>query len=78
MISYRPTDDLLTSAAITYANMHPFYAHYSVDWQQPKILEQARFVCHLIVTDATCEMYKLTGHFKIKASAHKLWQSRCD
>ena len=40
MISYRPTDDLLTSAAITYANMRPFYAHYSVDWQQPKILEQ--------------------------------------
>ena len=40
MISYRPTDDLSKSAEITYDNMRSYYEHYSVDWKQPKILEQ--------------------------------------
>jgi len=40
VISYQPTGDLSKSAEITYDNMRSYYAHYSVDWQQPKILEQ--------------------------------------
>jgi GNAT superfamily N-acetyltransferase len=40
VISYQPAGDLSKSAGITYENMRSYYAHYSVDWQQPKILEQ--------------------------------------
>ncbi|GLX83698.1 GNAT family N-acetyltransferase [Thalassotalea eurytherma] len=40
MSSYQPCRDLSESAGITYNNMHSYYAHYGVDWEQPKILEQ--------------------------------------
>jgi GNAT superfamily N-acetyltransferase len=40
VISYQPAGDLSKSAGITYENMRSYYAHYSVDWQQSKILEQ--------------------------------------
>lgn len=40
MSSYQPCCDLSESAAITYNNMRSYYAQYSVDWEQPKILEQ--------------------------------------
>ncbi len=40
MISYQPAGDLSKSAEITYDNMRTYYAHFSVDWKQPKILEQ--------------------------------------
>jgi GNAT superfamily N-acetyltransferase len=40
VISYQPSRCLSKSAEITYDNMQTYYAHYSVDWQQTKILEQ--------------------------------------
>jgi len=40
VISYQPVCDLSKSAEITYKNMRPYYEHYLVDWEQPKILEQ--------------------------------------
>jgi len=40
VISYQPTIDLPKSADITYNNMRSYYDHYSVDWEQNKILEQ--------------------------------------
>jgi GNAT superfamily N-acetyltransferase len=40
VISYQPACDLSKSAEITYNNMRPYYEHYLVDWEQPKILEQ--------------------------------------
>jgi GNAT superfamily N-acetyltransferase len=40
MVTYRTANDLSKSAKITYDNMRSYYAHYSVDWKQPKILEQ--------------------------------------
>jgi len=40
VISYQPACDLSKSAEITYKNMRPYYEHYLVDWEQPKILEQ--------------------------------------
>lgn len=40
MISYQPTKDLSKSADITYENMRSYYERYSVDWNQPKIVEQ--------------------------------------
>jgi GNAT superfamily N-acetyltransferase len=40
VITYQTVGDLSKSAEITYNNMRTYYAHYSVDWQQPKILEQ--------------------------------------
>jgi GNAT superfamily N-acetyltransferase len=40
VISYQPAGDLSKSAEITYDNMRTYYTHFSVDWKQPKILEQ--------------------------------------
>ncbi|MDD1784274.1 GNAT family N-acetyltransferase [Enterovibrio sp. ZSDZ35] len=40
MISFQPTSDLQRSAELTFNNMRPYYAHYAVDWEQSKILEQ--------------------------------------
>ncbi|RUO69401.1 GNAT family N-acetyltransferase [Idiomarina ramblicola] len=40
MISYQPTTNLSKSADITYQNMRSYYERYSVDWDQPKIVEQ--------------------------------------
>lgn len=39
-ISFQPTKDFSKSADITFNNMRSYYEHYSVDWKQPKILEQ--------------------------------------
>ncbi len=39
-ISFQPTKDFSQSADITFNNMRSYYEHYSVDWKQPKILEQ--------------------------------------
>ena len=40
MIAYQPASDLSKSADITFNNMRSYYEHYSVDWDQAKILEQ--------------------------------------
>ena len=40
LISYQPAKDLTKAAQITYSNMLSYYEHYSVDWEQSKILEQ--------------------------------------
>jgi len=39
-ISFQPTKDFSRSADITFNNMRTYYEYYSVDWKQPKILEQ--------------------------------------
>ncbi|MDF2178891.1 GNAT family N-acetyltransferase [Aliiglaciecola sp. CAU 1673] len=40
MISYQRCTSLSGSAGITLKNMRPYYEHYSVDWDQEKILQQ--------------------------------------
>lgn len=40
VISYQPTTDFAKSAEMTYDNMRSYYEHYSVDWDQARILEQ--------------------------------------
>jgi len=40
VIAYQPASDLSKSADITFNNMRSYYEHYSVDWDQAKILEQ--------------------------------------
>ncbi|EGR2461437.1 GNAT family N-acetyltransferase [Vibrio cholerae] len=40
MISFQRTENLSSSALITYENMRSYYEHYAVDWDCSKIEEQ--------------------------------------
>ncbi|CAH0533306.1 hypothetical protein VST7929_01170 [Vibrio stylophorae] len=51
-LSFQATNDLLISAKLTQRNMHPYYAHYGVDWQIETITAQ---IAHLENLDIVCD-----------------------
>ena len=68
-ISFKLTQDLSKSAAITYDNMRSYYEHYGVGWQESKILEQ---IVDLDNWDILCDG-QLIGALRLSFDADSCW-----